>query len=257
MICKEAPQVSSTSLLSARILQVRKSSDLSSREKLVARVLLDHIGNREDGVCWPSQARIAREASVSVRTVQRAVQGLIRKGYISSDPRHREDGGQTSSIYRWLDGLVIAPPQAVAPPPDKVTNEHKQHPKKTNKKHVSACHLDSDGSQNRPDGSRIETSKRFAAFEANAEKFLSFESCDEAHQKAVAAGFISESQTDQILFWTLYAAICRKLKAKKVSKPANLLRFLLDSRKAMVTYGTQADEDAAMSALKTFRRSNS
>ena len=106
MICTDAPVAKSTSRLSDRILSVRNAPDLNAREKAVARVLLDHVGNREDGICWPSIGRIAREASLSVRTVQRAVQGLRSKRYISSDPRHREDGGQTRSVYRWLDSLL-------------------------------------------------------------------------------------------------------------------------------------------------------
>ena len=270
MICMDAPVAKSTSRLSDRILAVRNAPDLNAREKAVARVLLDHVGNREDGICWPSIGRIAREASLSVRTVQRAVQGLRSKRYISSDPRHREDGAQTSSVYRWLDSLVPLGPLSGGPASschgggDTVSPKHKKHKQPINKQHVSACSLNSDVSEKSRGGSqtKLPTDKeaktlpapqRFIAFKENPKEFLTHEACAEGHQKAVAAGFITASQSDEILFWTLYAAVCRKLRAKKVRFPARLLRVLLDSRKAMVQYATQADEDTAREALKQFR----
>jgi GntR family transcriptional regulator len=258
MLCMEPRPASSTSVISTRILKVRNSLELSAREKLVARVLLDYIGNRPDGICWPSLSRVAQEASVSVRTVQRAVQGLRDKGYISIDPRYREDGSQTSSIYRWLD--TLSPGGG-----DRLASEHTQHQKKPRKQHVqersAPCALDSDGgSQQQPrltnGKERISRSKRFVEFESDPKKFRSYDACEEAHAAAVDAGFISNSESDQILFWTCYAAVCRKLKAKKVSYPARLLRVLLDSRRAMIEYSTQADEDAARKGLKAARLSS-
>ena len=255
MICMETPPASSMSLLSTRILRVRRSLELNAREKLIARVLLDYIGNRPDGCCWPSLARIAQEAAVSVRTVQRAVQGLRTRGFISMAPRHRENGGQTSSLYQWLDRLSPGGGDTVA-------NEHKRHLKELDKEHVAACDLKKARGGAAPpqprepeqQESQIEPSKRYAQFEPDPEKFLSFDACNDACEKAVTAGFIADSEADTILFWTLYAAICRKLKGGKVSNPARLLRFLLDSRKAAVTYCRQSDEDSARRALKAYRR---
>jgi hypothetical protein len=256
MLCTEPRPASSTSVISTRILKVRNSLELSAREKLVARVLLDYIGNRPDGICWPSLSRVAQEASVSVRTVQRAVQGLREKGFISIDPRYREDGSQTSSIYQWLD--TLSPGGG-----DRLASEHTQHQKQPEKQHVperpAPCSLDSDGPE-RPRASggweRINRTKRFVEFESDPKQFRSYEACDKAHQDSIDAGFISNSESDQILFWTCYAAVCRKLKAKKVSYPARLLRVLLDSRRAMIEYSTQADEDAARKGLKAARLSS-
>lgn len=254
--CKVLSSSSSTSSLSTRILRVRNSLELSAREKLVARVLLDHIGNRPDGICWPSMTRIAQEASVSVRTVQRAVQGLKDKGYISIDPRYREDGSQTSSIYQWLDNLS---PRGG----DTVADEHNQHQKKPRKQHVqrppASCSLDSDDhrqSQLTKAKESIPRSKRFVEFESDPKRFRSYDACEEAHAAAVEAGFITNSEADQLIFWTCYAAVCRKLKAKKVRYPARLLRVLLDSRRVMIEYSTQADEDSARKGLKAARLSS-
>jgi hypothetical protein len=247
MICTDTLPASSTSILSSRILQIRNSLELSAREKLIARVLLDYIGNRPDGFCWPSLARMAQEASVSVRTAQRAVKGLREKGFISIDPRHRENGGQTSSLYKWLDSL--SPGGG-----DKLTDEHKKHQKEPSKQHVEARAVPCDLNSSEANDSERKSSKRFASFESNPDKFKSFDECAIACEKAKDAGFIQDTEQDTVLFWTLYAAICRKLKDNKVSNPARLLRFLLDSRKAMVTYCRQSDEDAAVKALKQHRR---
>ena len=50
-------------------------------EKMVLLVIADHAS--DDGTeAWPSQATIAKKASVSIRTVQRAVNTLVEKGFI-------------------------------------------------------------------------------------------------------------------------------------------------------------------------------
>ena len=107
---------------------------------------------------------------------------------------------------------------------------------------------------NRRSQSEHRTSKRFASFETDPEKFRTFDACADACDSAVTAGFIEDTEIDRLLFWTVYAAVCRKMKAGKVNNPARLLRFLLDSRKAMVTYSSQADEDSARNALREFLR---
>lgn len=49
--------------------------------KLVALVLADHAN--EDGLCWPSYARIAERTGVDKRTVQRHVKTLTRMGVLT------------------------------------------------------------------------------------------------------------------------------------------------------------------------------
>jgi hypothetical protein len=55
--------------------------DLPTVEKMVLLVIADHA-NDEGTQSYPSQATIATKASISVRTVQRAVNNLCAQGYI-------------------------------------------------------------------------------------------------------------------------------------------------------------------------------
>lgn len=56
-------------------------TDLPTVEKMVLLVIADHA-NDEGTQSYPSQVTIATKASISVRTVQRAVNNLISEGYI-------------------------------------------------------------------------------------------------------------------------------------------------------------------------------
>lgn len=56
-------------------------TDLPTVEKMVLLVIADHA-NDEGTQSYPSQVTIARKASISVRTVQRAVNTLCAQGYI-------------------------------------------------------------------------------------------------------------------------------------------------------------------------------
>jgi len=56
-------------------------TDLPTVEKMVLLVIADHAS--DDGTeAWPSQATIAAKASISIRTVQRAVNSLVAAGYL-------------------------------------------------------------------------------------------------------------------------------------------------------------------------------
>lgn len=56
-------------------------TDLPTVEKMVLLVIADHA-NDEGTQSYPSQATIASKSSISVRTVQRAVNNLVSEGYI-------------------------------------------------------------------------------------------------------------------------------------------------------------------------------
>ena len=86
--------------------------DLPPAEKLVLLSLADHH-NSGTGKCIPSQASVAEQTSMSVRTVQRHMASLEARGLISRVPRFRGEGrGRTSDAYilqgdnlaRWLQG---------------------------------------------------------------------------------------------------------------------------------------------------------
>lgn len=52
-----------------------------------------------DGTCFPSVKRIAHDAGVCVRTVQRCVKALAEKGLITVTARKSENGGNMTNLY--------------------------------------------------------------------------------------------------------------------------------------------------------------
>jgi hypothetical protein len=67
--------------MSIRLMAEVWRTDLPTVEKMVLLVIADHA-NDEGTQSYPSQATIASKASISVRTVQRAVNSLVSEGYI-------------------------------------------------------------------------------------------------------------------------------------------------------------------------------
>ena len=70
---------------------------LPHRAKAVYMYLKDR--SDKNGRSWPGIKTIARELNVSTSTVKRAVDDLIRFGYMEKETRFRENGGQTSNLY--------------------------------------------------------------------------------------------------------------------------------------------------------------
>lgn len=67
--------------MSIRLMSDVWRTDLPTVEKMVLLVIADHAS--DDGTeAWPSQATIAAKASVSIRTVQRAVNALVKAKYL-------------------------------------------------------------------------------------------------------------------------------------------------------------------------------
>lgn len=54
----------------------------------------------ETGVCWPSRTTIAKDASVSLSTVKRALRKLVEVGAIEIERRTSEEGDHASNLYR-------------------------------------------------------------------------------------------------------------------------------------------------------------
>ena len=73
-------------------------SDLSHRARAVYMYLKDHADS--EGRCWPGIRTIAAELGLSRSTVKRALSDLVRLGKVEKQPRYRENGGQTSNLYR-------------------------------------------------------------------------------------------------------------------------------------------------------------
>ena len=228
-------------------MSVRRSTDLTASEKLIARCLLDFVGNNASG--WPSVRRLVSESSLSESTVRRSLRSLRAKGYLNIEARTRRDGSSTSNLYMWNDKLkpdseLLSAYHRERSHYHSGKSFHERPKKKPNEKHV--CCLDQ-ASKEKP------APKRFIKF-ADRSRFNSFSECEKACDAATSAGFLKDCESDRLVFWTAYSAICRRLKAGKVREPARLLRFLIDSRPALSSYGTDRDEAAGFQALKNFRR---
>lgn len=70
----------------------------SSAGKVVLICLANYAD--EDGKCWPSQATIAAETELSERSVREWLQKLEEAGFVSREPRRRDDGYRASDLIR-------------------------------------------------------------------------------------------------------------------------------------------------------------
>jgi DNA-binding transcriptional MocR family regulator len=80
---------------------LQRSAEVTPAAKLVYLAL----SSRADryGASWPSHRLLADECSVSIRTVQRALEELRALGVVAWEARARaEDGGRTSNRYRLV-----------------------------------------------------------------------------------------------------------------------------------------------------------
>ncbi len=73
------------------------SDNLPSRAVTVYMYLF-HRANK-DGQCWPSKKRIAKDLSMSLSTVKRALQDLRGHGYLITEQRYRSNGGNSTLNY--------------------------------------------------------------------------------------------------------------------------------------------------------------
>lgn len=71
--------------------------ELPSRAKTVYMYLKDR--SNAEGECWPAIKTIAKDTSMSVSTVKRAVADLTQQGLLSKEKRYRENGGNSSNRY--------------------------------------------------------------------------------------------------------------------------------------------------------------
>ncbi|MBE6034114.1 MAG: helix-turn-helix domain-containing protein [Clostridiales bacterium] len=71
--------------------------ELPSRAKSVYMYLKDR--SNSDDQCWPSIKTIAKDTSMSVSTVKRAIEDLVRYGLLTKQFRYRENGSHTSNLY--------------------------------------------------------------------------------------------------------------------------------------------------------------
>ena len=83
------------------------SSELKPRARLVLQVLVLHCN--KEGECFPSIKTIAAKCGYGVSTVKRALDELVKAGYIVKQARfdERKNGGQTSNLYTLCSDLLL------------------------------------------------------------------------------------------------------------------------------------------------------
>ena len=77
------------------------AKELPHRAKAVYMYLKDR-GNQE-GQCYPAIGTIAKELQLSRRTVERAIDDLVRAGLVTKEQRWRENGGRSSLLFTLKD----------------------------------------------------------------------------------------------------------------------------------------------------------
>lgn len=73
---------------------------LKPRDFTVLACLVKHSDN--DYTCFPSYRTIAKECSISQKTVGQALKTLSNKKLIEISNRKREDGSKSSNLYRII-----------------------------------------------------------------------------------------------------------------------------------------------------------
>ena len=71
--------------------------ELSARAKIVCLYLHDRANG--EGESWYAIGTIAADLALS-RSTSAALSDLVRLGRVEIQPRYRENGGQTSNLYR-------------------------------------------------------------------------------------------------------------------------------------------------------------
>ena len=74
-----------------------KNHALTPRAKALYMYLKDR--SNKDGECWPTIKNIAKDTSMSVSTVKRAMIDLIGHGLLTKESRYRENGSFSSNRY--------------------------------------------------------------------------------------------------------------------------------------------------------------
>jgi GntR family transcriptional regulator len=73
------------------------AEDIPHRAKVVYMYLKDRANT--SGACWPGIKTIAADLHLSRSTVKRALDDLIRRGFIKKEPCYRENGSNSSNLY--------------------------------------------------------------------------------------------------------------------------------------------------------------
>ena len=82
------------SIISNRISDYR----LKPRDYAVYCCLVKH--SDKNGICFPSRRLIAEECCIDKKTVDAAIKNLEKAGLVTKQKRKRQDGSNTSNLYK-------------------------------------------------------------------------------------------------------------------------------------------------------------
>ena len=77
------------------------AKELPHRAKAVYMYLKDR--SNKEGQCYPAISTVAKELQLSRRTVERAIDDLVRAGLVTKEQRWRENGGRSSLLFTLKD----------------------------------------------------------------------------------------------------------------------------------------------------------
>jgi DNA-binding MarR family transcriptional regulator len=84
---------------------VHANDELSAKAKSVYMALANRA-NYKTLKCFPGLKKIAKDCSLSISTVQRALRELLVHGLIRKIAAYRDDGSQTSNIYELITDTI-------------------------------------------------------------------------------------------------------------------------------------------------------
>ena len=67
--------------------------------RAVAVYMYLHDRADRNGVCYPSIQTISKELKLSPSTVKRAINDLVKSGYLTTEQRYRESGAKSSLLF--------------------------------------------------------------------------------------------------------------------------------------------------------------
>ena len=103
---------------------------LTPREHQVIHLLLSYRWS-DDALIYPSVRTMAKRLGCSERTIQRAIRGLERGGWIVVEARYRDDEGQQSNQYHPGPRLLPLLPAARVTLPPSRPSAKREYPKQS------------------------------------------------------------------------------------------------------------------------------
>ncbi|MGV8149806.1 MAG: helix-turn-helix domain-containing protein [Alkaliphilus sp.] len=84
-----------------KLMELVYAADFTKRATAVALYLINRVNRNL--TCFPSVGTIARECSMGRRTAFRAIDDLVKEGFVKKEARFHKNGGQRSSLYTLIE----------------------------------------------------------------------------------------------------------------------------------------------------------